>query len=266
MHARFRPTGFTLRLSDSAIGGFCGGRIRLLRFYPFTRSGNRISIAGSNAAFSLLMSGIARRFFALKAQLARFKTRFSQCGAFRLQIDGLNLCFLLAVVLHQRDITRTDIGTGTALNAVGNIMFTRFLVIASATVPVKLLRKQGGRTGIRAGTAANAVLFRFVLAHFTGGGGQNTVGDFHYRHIQRRQSKAHEWPAHHHHLFSAGAELCLLQQMADRRTQACPDVSGARHGTAGQRDHAFGQRFAVNHRTLNGKCRADVLHQHADIG
>ena len=54
--------------------------------------------------------------------------------------------------------------------------------------------------------------------------------------------------------------------MADRRTDASPDVARTLDRFSGQRHHALCQRLTVNHGALHRKGSAHVLHQNADIG
>ncbi len=203
--------------------------LRLLRFYPRQRGGNLTAVILTDGTFCLLMTVFPRQFFPLKTLLARFKTGLRLHGAFRFQVDSAKLCFLLTVILHQRNVAGADPGTGSAFNAVGNVVLPRLIVIASTAVPVKLLWQQGGRTGIGTGTTTDAGFFALLFARFAGGRGQNTVGDLHHRHIQRWQGKAHQRAAHHHHLTAGWGKVCAAQQMADWCANSAPDVARLAH-------------------------------------
>ncbi len=145
-------------------------------------------------------------------------------------------------------------------------MRARFFMIAALAIPVELLRQQLRRTGVGAGAAANAGLLFLRRSHFAGGRRQNTVGDFHNRHVEGRQGKAHQRPAHDHHLTRPRLKTDLTQQMTHRGAKTPPDVARLRNRVAGQRDHALGDGFTINDRTLNRPGGADVLHQHTNIG
>ena len=211
------------------------------------------------------MALLAGGFFALKTLLAGFKARFRVGGAFLLLGDGVNFGLLDAEVLHQRNIARADPGAGSALNAVGQVMGFGFVVDLAFAEPVELLGQQIGRTGVGAGAAANAAFLFLLFAHLADGRRQQAVGDFYHRNIQPRQGKAHQRPAHDHHLLRARAEPGLVQQMTHRGAQSRPDVAGSADGFTGQGDDALGQRLAVNNGAFYRIGGADVLHQHADI-
>ncbi len=237
-----------------------------LRHNAFAGCGQFAFVAARDALLRLLMLRFTRQLFTLQTCLARLKARFRFSGTLRLKIDSAQLGLLLAVILHQRNIARTDIGAGAALNAVVDMVGARFIVIAALAVPVELLRQQLRRAGVGAGGAANAGLLLVVVAHFAGGGCENAVGDFHYRHVKRRQGKAHQRTTHNDHLARSGRKADLVQQMADGGADPAPDVARLRNRLAGQGHHAFGQGLAVDHRALHRPGGADVLHQHADIG
>ncbi len=236
------------------------------RHDAFAGGGQLAFVAARHALLRLLMFRFARQLLTLQTRLTRLEARFRLGGALRLKIDSAQFRLLLPVVLHQRNIARADIGAGAALDAVVDMVGARFIVIAALAVPVKLLRQQFRRTGVGAGGAANTGLFFLVIAHFAGGRRENTVGDFHHRHVKRRQGKAHQRAAHNHHLTRRGGKADLMQQMTDGGTDAAPDVARLRNRLAGQGHHALGQRLAVDHRALHRPSGADVLHQHADIG
>ncbi len=212
------------------------------------------------------MTRFTRQFLAFQACLTRLKARLGFCCTFRLKIDSAQLSFFLPVILNQRNIAWTDIGAGAAFDTVIDIMRARFFMIAALAIPVKLLRQQLRRTGIRAGAAADTGLLFLRCSHFAGGRRQNTVGNFYHRHVEGGQGKAHEWPAHDHHLTRTRLETDLAQQVTDRGTKTPPDIARLRNRIAGQRDHALGDGFTINNRTLNRPGGTDVLHQDANIG
>ncbi len=205
-------------------------------------------------------------FFALQTLLAGFKARFCFCSTLLFQLYGANFCFFLTEVLHQRDITRAYPRAGAALDTVRKIMRSRFIVLLPFTEPVKLLRQQVRRAGVGAGAATYAVLFFLRFAHFCAGWCQQAVSDFYHRHVKPGQGKAHQRATHDHQLIAGRAETAELQQMTHWRTKPRPDVARSRNGFACEGDDTFSQRFAIDDRTLNGICGADVVHQHADVG
>ena len=141
-----------------------------------------------------------------------------------------------------------------------------FIVQLAFAVPVQLLRQQVCRTRIRAGATAYTTFLFLRFAHLRWGRGEQAVGNLHHRDIQPRQGKAHQRATHNDQLIATRAEASLFQQMTHRRTQTRPDVAGTGDGLAGQRDDAFGQWLAVNHRTFYRVGSTHVLHQHADVG
>ena len=253
--------GFTLRFKRRFIR-FSG----LAGFHPRFGCRQFAGIRAGDTLFRLFMTRFTSLLFTLQTCLTRFEAGFGLQRAFRFQIDSAQFRFFLTVILHQRDITRADIGAGTAFDAVINMVGTRFIVIAALAVPVKLLRQQLSRTGIGTGRATNAGLLFVVITHLTGRGRKNTVGNLHHRHIQRWQGKAHQRTAHDHHLTRCRRESHLMQQMADWRAETTPDVTRLGNRLAGQRHDAFGYRFTVDDGPLNRPGGTDVLHQHADIG
>ena len=180
-----------------------------------------------------------RQFLALHARLFGFVTGFGFGGARRFLIDRLDLRLLLAVILHQRNIARTYIGAGAALDAVKQIVLARLVVFLAAAEPVQLLRQQAGRTGVDAQSAADTGLFRLLRRHLIDARRQQTVADFNDRHVQRGQGEAHQRAAHHHHLLALWPEAGEFQQMFHRGADARPQVARLAQRLTGQRDHAF---------------------------
>ena len=238
----------------------------LTGFHPRFCSSQFTVVGTGNPLFRLFMTRFARLFFALQSCLTGFKACFRFQRTFRFQVDGAQFGLFLTVILYQRNVTRADIGAGTTFDAVIDMVRTGFIVIAALAVPVELLWQQFGRAGVRTGRTADAGLLFVVVPHLRGGWGKDTVGDLHHRHIQRRQGKAHQRAAHDHHLTGCRGKTDMVQQMTYRCAQSAPDVPRLGDRLAGQRHHAFGDGFAVDDRALDGPGRADVLHQHADIG
>ena len=132
-----------------------------------------------------------RGFFTLQACLSGFESCFCLCGAFFFLAYGVNLSFFLTEILHQRNIAGTYPRTGTAFNAVSDIVTDCFVVLLSFTEPVKLLRQEIGRAGVGAGATANAAFFFLLFTHFTGRWRQQAVGDLHYGDIKPGEGEAH---------------------------------------------------------------------------
>ena len=159
-----------------------------------------------------------RCFFTFKARLSGFKPSFCFCGALFFLTNGVNLGFFLTEILYQWNIAWAYPGAGTALNAVDDIMGRCLVVLLPFTEPIKLLWQEIRRTGIGACATANAAFLFWRFTHFTGRGGQKTVGYLHHWDIQPRQRKAHQRPAHNHHLVGGRAETRVVEQMTNRRT------------------------------------------------
>ena len=138
--------GFTLRLKCRFI------RLgSLTRVHPRFCGGQFTVIRTSHTLLRLFVARFASLLFTLKSRLTRFKARFRFQRASGFKIDGAQFRFFLPVILHQRDVTRADIGAGTALNAVIDMVSARFVVIAALAEPVELLWQQLRRTGIGTG-------------------------------------------------------------------------------------------------------------------
>ena len=214
---------------------------------------------------SLFMPCFAGDFLAFQALLACFKARFSFCRTLLFLTNGADFGLLLAEILYQRNAAWADPRTGTAFDAVGKVVRRGFIVLLAFAEPVKLLWQQICRASIGTGAAANAAFLFFGLTHFSGRRRQQTVGDFHHRHVKPGQSKAHQRAAHNHHLIAGRAKIGMFEQVLNRCTQTRPNVARFTDGLTGQRHHAFSQRLAINYRTFYGVSGTDVLHQYADV-
>ena len=159
----------------------------------------------------LFMTCFTGQFLPFHPRLFGFETRFGVSRARRFLIQLADFRLLLPVVLHQRNVARADVGAGTALNAVKQVVVARLLMLLAAAEPVKLLRQQTGRAGISTLAAPDTGLFLLRLAHFALRRGQQTVGDFHRRHVEVRQGEAHQRPAHNHQLLIVRAETGIVQ-------------------------------------------------------
>ena len=87
------------------------------------------------------MTGFTGFFFPCHSCLFGFKADFSIRSTLGLFADLNDLCFFLTVILYQRNVARADPGTGTAFDAVKQVMLFRFFVFITFTEPVKLLRQ-----------------------------------------------------------------------------------------------------------------------------
>ncbi len=240
-------------------------RLSLFLFYASQRGGNSIMVFGRRLSSGALMAFKTRCFFTFKARLSGFKPCFRFSGSFFFLANGVNLGFFLAEILHQRNIAWAYPGAGTAFNAVGDIVGRCFVVLLPFTEPIKLLWQEIRRTGIGACATANAAFLFRRFTHFTGRGGQKTVGNLHHRDIQPWQRKPHQRSAHNHHLVGGRAEARVVEQMTNRRAQTRPDVARTADGFTGKRHDTFGDRLTVNYCTFNCIGGSDVLHQYADI-
>ena len=185
-------------------------RVTLFFTHPGKGGVNGVLIFRRRLDRGLLMTFQTRRFIALQASLTRLKANFGLRGAFLFLRDRGDLGFLLAEVLHQRNIAWANPGAGAALNAICEIMAGGFVVLLAFAEPIKLLRQKIGRAGVRTGAAADAAFFLFRLAHFARRRRQQAVGNFHDRHVEPRQGEAHQRAAHNHHRVSARAETGIL--------------------------------------------------------
>ena len=87
------------------------------------------------------MTGFTGFFFPCHSCLFGFKADFGIRSALGFFADLNDLCFFLTVILHQRNIARADPGTGTAFNAVKQMVLFCFFVFITFTEPVELLRQ-----------------------------------------------------------------------------------------------------------------------------
>ena len=163
----------------------------LFLFHPRQSGSNRIFIFGCRLNGCALMSFKASRFFALKASLARFETRFGFCGALFFLTNSRNFSFFLTEILHQGNIARANPRASPTFNAVGNVMRGGFIVLLTFAEPVQLLRQKIRRAGVSTGATPDAALFFLWFAKLIGRGSQQTVGNLYDRDIQPWQGKAH---------------------------------------------------------------------------
>ena len=156
------------------------------------------------------------RFFTFQSRLSGFKACFCFSGAFFFLTNGIKLSFFLSEILHQRNIAWTNPGTGSAFNAVSDIVAGCLIVLLSFTEPVKLLRQKIRRAGIGTGATTNAAFLFLRFTHFTDRWREKTVSDLNDGNIKPGKGEAHQWATHNHHLFSRRAKTGVIQQMTNR--------------------------------------------------
>ncbi len=101
-----------------------------------------------------------------------------------------------AVILHQRDARRADVGAGSALDAVEQVMGLELLVLLAKGKEMQLLRQQADRAGLGALAAADAGQRWRRRRQFFERAGEQAVGGLDHRHVEGRQGKAHHRTAH----------------------------------------------------------------------
>ena len=143
-----------------------------------------------------------------------------------------------AVVLHQRNARRADIGAGTAFDAVEQVVRLELLVFLAHGEEVQLLRQQAGWASFGALAAANAGHGRWRWRQLGSGGGQQAVGGFNHRHGHVGQGKAHHRAAHDQPVQLAAVEAGKFQQFAHRGAEQHLNVHRFGQGFAGERGDA----------------------------
>ncbi|SAQ55565.1 Uncharacterised protein [Klebsiella oxytoca] len=111
-------------------------RVALLFTYAGKGGVNRILIFRCWLYGCLLMTFQPCGFIPFQASLTRLKADFRFRCAFLFLRNGVYLGFLLAEVLHQRDIAWTNPGAGTALDTIGEVMAGGFVVLLPFAEPV----------------------------------------------------------------------------------------------------------------------------------
>src|SRR5690606_36315153 len=106
---------------------------------------------GAGAAFLFLAL-----LFAAQAFLTQFEALLGVFGLLLLLLQLADFRLGGAVVLHQRNARRADVGAGAALDAVEQVVRLELLMLAAQGEEVQLLRQQAGRAGQRAIAAADA--------------------------------------------------------------------------------------------------------------
>ena len=170
-----------------------------------------------------------------------------------------------AVVLHQRDARRADVGAGSALDAVEQVMGLELLVLLAEGKEMQLLRQQADRAGLGALAAADAGQRWRRRRQFFERAGEQAVGGLDHRHVEGRQGKAHHRAAHDQTVEPALLESGERQQFFDWRADQHLDVHRARQCFASEGGDSRDQRFAEQHGVMDSNAGADVLAEHADI-
>ena len=163
-----------------------------------------------------LTFGFLLLFGAAQAFLAQLEALFRLLGLELLLLQVANFALGRAVVLHQRDARRADIGTGTAFDAVEQVMRPELLMLLAYGEEVQLLRQQAGRTGLGTFAAADAGHGRRRGRQLGRGRGQQAVGGLDQRYGEIRQGKTHHRPTHDQAIQLAAVEAGKLQQFAHR--------------------------------------------------
>ena len=250
-------------------------------FLLVTQSGRfgRCCITASRSGCGLGLRGLGLGCFGSAGLTFGFFLFFSAAQAFLAQLEALlrllglelfllqiaNLTLGRAVVLHQGNARRADIGAGAALDAVEQVMRLELFMLLADGEEVQLLRQQAGRTGFGTLTATNARHGRRWRWQLGGGRGQQAVGGLDHGYGEVGQGKAHHRAAHDQAVQLAAVEAGKLQQFTHRGAEQHLDVHRSGQGLTGQGGNARDQRFAVHHRVMDGHASADVLAEHADI-
>ena len=153
----------------------------------------------------LLFLGAAQAFLAL------FETLLGVLGLELLLFQLADFRLGRTVVLHQRNARWADVGAGTALDAVEQVVRLELFVLLAQGEEVQLLRQQAGRAGLGAFAAADAGHGRRWRRQLDGGAGQQAVAGLDQRYVQRGQGKAHHRSAHDQAIEFAGVQPGELQ-------------------------------------------------------
>ena len=144
-----------------------------------------------------LSAGFFFRLFLFNACLARFEALAGLVGFYLVRRLLAYFALGVAVILHQRNMAGAHVRTGTAFDAVHQVVVLGLFQIVVLGMPVQLLGQQVGRAHFRAGAAAYAGLFRRGFRQLFRAGGDDAVGGFHHGHARVVQGEAHHRPAHH---------------------------------------------------------------------
>ena len=208
----------------------------------------------------LLLFGTAQAFLTL------LKALFGVFGLELLLFQLADFRFGRAVVLHQRDARRANIGTGATLDAVEQVVCLELFMLLAEGKEMQLLRQQAGRAGVGAFAATNTRQCGRRWRQFLAGDGQQAVAGFDQRYIQRGQAKAHHRPAHDQAVEALLCQTGKGQQFANRGADQRLHIARARQRFASEGGDARDQRPAQYHGIMDGNTGADVLAEHADIG
>ena len=155
---------------------------------------------GGFGAGGFLGAGLALGFFAFlfaaQAFLALFEALARLLGLQLLVFQLADFAFGGAVVLHQRDAGRANVGAGAAFDAVEQVVRLELFMLLAEGEKMQLLRQQAGWAGLGAVAAANARQRLRGRWQLVAAGGQQAVAGLDQRHVQGGQGKAHHRPAH----------------------------------------------------------------------
>ena len=172
-------------------------------------------------------------FGAAQAFLAQLEALFRLFGLELLLLQVANLTLGGAVVLHQGNARRADIGAGAALDAVEQVMCLELLMLLADGEEVQLLRQQAGRAGFGAFAAADARHSRRRWWQLGGGRGQQAVGGLDHGYGEVGQGKAHHRAAHDQAVQLAAVQASKLQQFTRRRAEQYLNVHRSGQGLTG---------------------------------
>ncbi len=261
-HAGF-DLQFLLGLREPRLGrcarGRSGGIRDHLRAFALRRLGACGALGAGLALGFLLFLGTAQ------ALLAQFEALLGMLGLLLLLLQLADLGLGGAVVLHQRDVRRADVGAGTTLDAVEQMVGLELLVLLAQCKEMQLLRQQAHRTGLGALAAADAGQRWWRRRQLFERAGQQAVGGLDHRHVEGRQGKAHHRPPHDQTVEPVLLESGERQQFSGRCTDQRLDVHRACQCFAGEGGDSRDQRLAEQHRVMDGNAGADVLAEHADV-
>ncbi len=172
-------------------------------------------------------------------------------------LPGPNLGLPVAVVLHEGDVGRADLGATTALDAVEQVVIPHLVQVLGPGVPVELLGQQVHRADLGAFAATDAGLRGPGGRRLPVGQGEDAVGPLGDRHLLGVQREAHHGATQHEFADLPVEPARRLDQVGDGGADAdlevawFPDAASAQGDVAGDlrltRDHCFRHRGEGGH-------------------
>ncbi len=251
----------------------------LARPGPLDRRLHRVDRRGGGGFLALGLGGAHQRgllralgafcgpalLVAAQASLALLETLTGLFGLQQLLPLLADLRLGRAVVLHQGNARRADVGAGAAFDAIEQVVGEQLLVLVAQGEEMQLLWQQADGADLGAVAAADTGHGRHWFRQLRGIAGEQAVAGLDQRHREIGQGEAHHRPAHQHAFQASLGEAGERQQLVYRRTDQRLDVHRPLQGAAGEGGDPRDQRPTEDDGIVHGGQGADVLAQDADV-